>query len=97
MKVLQDQNGRSVRRRQCVDGSNRSQRIVTAGVRLRLAGNAQPGLDVPGCQLPLLVVAKLGDFGEGVLVFVGLDPDACKTCSHVFGETSIDFQGCSPG
>ena len=97
MEVLQYQNRRAVRRRQCVDGSNRGQRIIAAGILLGLAGNAQPGLDVPGGQAPLLVVAELGDFSEGVLMFVGLDPDACKTCSHVFGETSIDFQKSSPG
>ena len=96
MIVLQHENRRSVGRGQCVDRANRRQRIIAASILLCLTRYVQTGFNVPGCQLPLLVVAELGDFSEGILVFVGLDPNACKTCSRVFGETICQFQLRSP-
>ena len=66
MEVLQHQDRRAIRRGERVDGPDRRQRITTGGVGFGLAGDVQPGLDVPGGQLPLFVAAELGDFREGV-------------------------------
>ncbi len=35
---------------------------------------------------PVFVTAKLGDFGEGVFVFVGLNPEGGETGGDVFAK-----------
>jgi len=54
------------------------------------SGDLQTLGDIPGCQSPIFVAAELGDFGQGVLVFVGLNPKGCERkiySKHMKGET----------
>ena len=85
VEVPQDQQRRPVRRGQCVDRADGVQRITAAGVGLAaLAGDLQALGDVPGGQPPLVLAAQLGEFQQGVIVFVGLDPEAGKAGRDVF-------------
>jgi hypothetical protein len=54
-----------------------------------LAGYGETRLDVPGCQPPgrILLLAKLSDLGQGIGMFVRLDPDCCEAGLDVFAQT----------
>ena len=53
----------------------------------RLAWDLQAPFDVPNAKPPVLLTAHLGDFGQGVIVFVRLNPKAGKTGGNVLGQT----------
>ena len=85
MEVAQDQDRRAVGAGQRVDGTDGGQRITTGRVDFTvLAGDLQTLLDVPDGEPPIFVTAHLGDFRDGVVVLVGLDPEAGETCRNIF-------------
>ena len=59
----------------------------SAGWPLDWPGILQAPFDVPNAKPPVLLTAHLGDFGQGVIVFVRLNPKAGKTGGNVLGQT----------
>jgi len=51
------------------------------------ARNLQAAGDVPYGQFPVVLAAKLGDFGQDIVVLMGLYPEAGKTGRNVFRQT----------
>jgi hypothetical protein len=89
LEVDQDQDGRTVGRRQGFNGADGSQRIIAAGIGrlpIGLAGDLQTPLDVEDGQPPLLLAAHLGDLGQGVVVLRTLNPDAGEGGGDVLGQ-----------
>jgi hypothetical protein len=80
VKILQNQNGRTVVARQRVDGPDGCQRVTSEPIGVTvLAGDLQSLLNVPSGKPPLFIATKLGDFGKSIFVFVGLDPKPGET------------------
>ncbi len=87
VKILQHQQRRAVGTGQRVDAADRGQWIGGCRVGFAvLTGQLQPLSDVPYGQAPLFLTAELGDFGQRILVFVGLDPEACKAGCDVLTQ-----------
>ena len=94
MEVGQHENRRAILRRQGVDRADGGQRIAAAGIGgVVLAGNLQAGGDVPDGQPPVLVAAELGNLGQGIVMLVGLNPEAGETGGNVFGQTLSECHG----
>ena len=94
MEVGQHENRRAILRRQGIDRADSGQRIAAAGVGgCVLAGNLQAGGNIPDGQPPVLVAAELGNFGQGIVVLVRLNPKAGKTGGNVFRQTLSKCHG----
>ena len=88
VEVDQHQQRGTVRRAQRIQRTNGGQRIVGARVDagIILAVDRQAAVDVPDDQPPVLGAAHLGDFGQGVFVLVGLNPQAGETGGDVLRQ-----------
>ena len=88
MEVDQHQQRGAVRRAERIERPNGRQRVVGARVDagVVLTVNRQAAVDVPDDQPPVLVAAHLGDFGQGVFVLVGLNPQAGETGGDVLRQ-----------
>ena len=60
---------------------------ASAGWPLVWPGICKPRGNVPDAQPPILVAAHLGDFGDGIVMLVRLDPKARETRGDVLGQT----------
>ena len=57
---------------------------------------AQTPIDVPGGQRPAVAAAKLGDLVDGLVVLVGLDPDAREGGTDVLRQALAERHGLTP-
>ena len=90
-KLTSTSRDAAIGRAQGIERTDGRQRIVGARIdagAVVLAVQLQALVDIPDDQPPVLVAAHLGDFGQGVVVLVGLDPQAGKAGGDVFGQTS---------
>ena len=88
-KLTSTKMAEAVGRRQGVDRADGCQRVVATGVGrlpIGLAGDLQAPFDVEDGQPPVLLAAHLGDLAEGVVMLVGLDPQAGETGGNVFRQ-----------
>ena len=61
------------------------QRIARAGIDFG-AADFESGGNIPGRQIPAVLLAELGNLLKSISVLVGLDVDACETGLDVFGK-----------
>ena len=91
MEIDQNQDGRTVGRRQGVDrrmAASGSLPPASADWPLAWPGICKPRSMSQDGQPPVLLAAHLGDFGQGVVVLVGFDPQAGKTGGNEFRQSA---------
>jgi hypothetical protein len=86
VEVLQDQQLGGIVRDDRAQRANGGERIL--GSWAAADGAVLKALfQVPGCQLPILLLAEAADLGQGVLMFVRFNPNAGEAGAHQLGQT----------
>ena len=70
--------------------------IAAIGILAGAAGDLQALVDVPHRQPPAFLLAEAGDFGQGVFVLVGLNPEAGKAGGDVLRQVLREGHGVFP-